>query len=107
MTEPSNRAADRIRAELPRWADRAYVANAGRAALASTFVHEDRRPLVATPSMDRDAYITNLLTMFDEYEFEQRLVEVVAVRGERACLFVREVARDGCCLLYTSDAADE
>jgi hypothetical protein len=65
----------RLLADLPPWSDSEFVELQGREVLADDFVHDDRRPLIATPRVDRDTYVAQLVEIFDVYSFEQ----VVAV----------------------------
>lgn len=93
-SEPSNAASDRARRDLPQWRDLEFIATQGRAALDDDFVHEDRRPLVALPTMGPDEYVSQALGVFEVYDYNMWVDSIVAVRGERLVLFIRSIAQD-------------
>lgn len=91
---PRNAASDMIRAILPNWSVREHVATKGREDMAADFVHEDRRRLVATPVIDADGFVEQMLDLHDIRTFKLWIEEVVAVRGERLALCVRGQTQD-------------
>jgi len=55
--EPRNAASERVRAHTPLFGDRGFVESELRGLLADDFVREDRRRLIALPTVGRDGWI--------------------------------------------------
>ena len=83
--EPRNAATQAFDAILPRWSDRESVLAEWHTWFAEDFVREDRRRLVAAPTVDAAQFLDHHLTWFDmgQPRFE---LESLAVRGERLSL---------------------
>jgi hypothetical protein len=77
--------------------DRGFVESGLRGLLADDFVREDRRRLIALPTVDQDGWIEQLLSLFElgTGRLSMSLDEVVAVRGDRLALYWIALMRDG------------
>jgi hypothetical protein len=89
-----NAAMRRVRADTPRFSDRTFIENELRERLAENFVREDKRQLIALPTVGPDGWIEQLQALFDlgVGGVSFAVDEVVEVRGDRLALYWTSVA---------------